>query len=1055
MNALNKSFISFFVIINLATVFASNTIIGSWDFQNKSCLTGKYPIKTRGTTSLDKNGLYVKLDKPSQIGGATLLKKYPELTPKNAFEISATIIFDSNANTKANRAVIYDTKYVALPNNPKQQQYHKGFVFFLNFDGKKFFRPGAAFGFGSNSAQVLGKNVVFTPNKKYQLKMIFNALGKVSFFVDNKLNSNTQVPVGVIAKSNITPVFGNRVAANYQPLMGRLLKLELKNAPYKPVAFTPITSSRQVFERKEKNASLKVAFNNLLGQSLKYPITIKGVSNGVTNQFVLKNNTPKSEISFPIDTLLLPGTYKITFIAKDANNKIVAQDNIPYTIVKEYGDFLPVFLWGNYEDIKAIRDAGFTHQIVHLFPRIGNFQSKDLNKWIPHLDENLKHGLYTFGTLHAHFRFLQAKRFLRTTVEGKVYPRLAVEASNPKVQSEFAEAAYSTVKAVANHPAFDGVLLNSEVRDSSLPSFASKVEPIAFKKFAGYDIPKTIIGKSPKPYAGDTNFPWDKVISPKHPDLVFLRWFWDIGDGWNPLQTLLSQTIHKAVKGIEHKNRFFTFYDPVTRVPPLWGSGGQVDMISQWTYTYPDPIKIGQTTDEVIAMADGNPNQKIGSMTQAIWYRSQTAPINQKVNNPPSWLKDEPTAMFVSISPDSLREAFWVKISRRLDAIMYHGVGSLLAKTNHKLYRMTNYESKEVLKELNQKVILPLGPVLKRVPEKKFNIAILESLAASFYAPKHFPMGWGKNWTADLHLALQWGHFQPGIIYDEHLLYNRKIKDIKVLFVPGLEVVTTDILTKLNELRSNGVIIIGDEFTTPALMVDYRLKSITRDNSNPLKTKKELQELGSKLAKLLDKYAPRNVIASNQDLIVRQRGNNKADYVFVINDKRTFGNYIGQWKLVPEKGLANKGTITVNHNSSVAYNLVTHQEIPLKKQSNQCSFNVDIPPGDGMCVLLLDKKIEKIKLTTPQKIAKNRAFTIKVDIQDKDNNSILAILPVKVTLLSNNNIELPGSGYYAAINGKLTINEILPTNLNINKIKVIVKCLASSKTASSFITITK
>ena len=74
MNDLKNFFICCLVIIGISTVIASNTIIGSWDFQSNSCLSGKYPIKTRGTTTLDNKGLYVKLDKPSQIGGAILLK---------------------------------------------------------------------------------------------------------------------------------------------------------------------------------------------------------------------------------------------------------------------------------------------------------------------------------------------------------------------------------------------------------------------------------------------------------------------------------------------------------------------------------------------------------------------------------------------------------------------------------------------------------------------------------------------------------------------------------------------------------------------------------------------------------------------------------------------------------------------------------------------------------------------------------------------------------------------------------------------------------------------
>ena len=33
--------------------------------------------------------------------------------------------------------------------------------------------------------------------------------------------------------------------------------------------------------------------------------------------------------------------------------------------------------------------------------------------------------------------------------------------------------------------------------------------------------------------------------------------------------------------------------------------GGDVDVISQWTYSYPDPLRINVATDELFAMAKG------------------------------------------------------------------------------------------------------------------------------------------------------------------------------------------------------------------------------------------------------------------------------------------------------------------------------------------------------------------------------------------------------------------------------------------------------------------
>ena len=98
----------------------------------------------------------------------------------------------------------------------------------------------------------------------------------------------------------------------------------------------------------------------------------------------------KSDFTFrvPVDSNLLCGTYKLELAATDTAKKKIASDVIEYTVSPAYGDFMPVILWGHYEDFKAIREAGFTHQMVHLFPRTGNFKPEDTAKWIQHLDDN-------------------------------------------------------------------------------------------------------------------------------------------------------------------------------------------------------------------------------------------------------------------------------------------------------------------------------------------------------------------------------------------------------------------------------------------------------------------------------------------------------------------------------------------------------------------------------------------------------------------------------------------------------------------------------------------
>ena len=96
------------------------------------------------------------------------------------------------------------------------------------------------------------------------------------------------------------------------------------------------------------------------------------------------------------------------------------------------------------------------------------------------------------------------------------------------------------------------------------------------------------------------NFPADRVIPDDFPLYVFYRWYWKVGDGWNGLNTAL----HRGLKSTGRRD-FWTYHDPAVRVASVYGSGGEADIVSQWTYSYPDPIRIAVATDELLAMAGG------------------------------------------------------------------------------------------------------------------------------------------------------------------------------------------------------------------------------------------------------------------------------------------------------------------------------------------------------------------------------------------------------------------------------------------------------------------
>src|SRR5690606_39090831 len=94
-------------------------------------------------------------------------------------------------------------------------------------------------------------------------------------------------------------------------------------------------------------------------------------------------------------------------------------------------------------------------------------------------------------------------------------------------------------------------------------------------------------------YKGLSNFPSNRIVPDDHPILKYYKWFWRDGDGWN----ILHIKLHDGLKSTGRTD-LYTWYDPAVRVPSIYGSGGKVDYLNQWTYTYPDPLKVGLATDE-------------------------------------------------------------------------------------------------------------------------------------------------------------------------------------------------------------------------------------------------------------------------------------------------------------------------------------------------------------------------------------------------------------------------------------------------------------------------
>ena len=972
-----------------------------------------------------------------------VVKNHPKLTPPDAFTLELWIKPKPEMD-QDKMSFLLDKKFYHYPKDLPTANFD--YCLFMTRRGKNTHRITTGLGFGKDSSFYNSSDVLLPPGKWYHVAFTYDGKGAGSFFLNGKpVGRTVHKGRGPIAPGKYDLLIGARYRGSHIGFPGyidqvRICKGVVRFAP--PAIEVGVLPGRAVFARMEPLARRRISLKNDTGRQLTNAhmrISLGGIEHTIPLPVIPVGEL--TTVDVPIDTTVRPDSYtlRVTVSGSADGGEYSAEQSTPVVIApRPRADTMPVVMWAwTNTDIKRLKEIGFTHV---LDPNIINdkkvwdvgqpteaMDSDQVAKVFQQLDTHLAAGVgilhYVYpgprmGALDKNGRWL-GKKYLRINREGDFYKSPNLCGLFPRARKFAYDVGASVAKTYWHHPAVRGALIHSERRDRTDPCFHEH-DKKAFQEFAGFPIPREIVDKNGVAYDRIKGFPGNRIVPDNDRILTYYRWFWKDGDGWNPLHT----EVHKGLMSTGSGGKW-TFFDPAVRAPSLWGSGGDVDVISHWTYSYPDPIKIGQTTDELFAMAAGRPGQKVMKMTQAIWYRHQTAPTLPKEKGKwTAWEKNTPPppapgapAGCITISPDHLREAFWSKISRPVAGIMYHGWGSLVGK-GARAYHYTNPQSRVVLTELIRDVVQPLGPMLLLVPDRGSDVALLESFASQVFAGRG-THGWGRSWEADMHLILQWAQIQPRIIYDETILRDG-LSDFRVLVTPSCDVLTEGVAQKIAEFQRRGGILVADERLPRSLVPDIVIQHIARSGEAD-KDKAALQAGAADLRQQIDPLYSRHGDSSNPDVIVRFRQYGSTDYLFAVNDKRTFGDYVGHHGLVMEKGLPASATLCVRRKGGYVYDLVRHKSVSVTRTDNELRFEADFGPGGGRLFMITDAEIDGVRVKVTRQAKLGERVRVDLTVADAQGRSIESVVPVEVQVLDPQNRLAEGSGYYGAKDGKLSL----------------------------------
>ena len=277
-----------------------------------------------------------------------------------------------------------------------------------------------------------------------------------------------------------------------------------------------------------------------------------------------------------------------------------------------------------------------------------------------------------------------------------------------------------------------------------------------------------------------------------------------------------------------------------------------------------------------------------------------------------------------------------------------------------------------------------------------------------------------------MHLILQWAQVQPRIVYDETILRDG-LKGIRVLVMPHCDVLTKSAAACVAEFQKQGGIVIADEQLCPALTPDILVPAYQRTGKAD-EDKTALQAKAKTLRQELDSRYRRHGDSTNPDVVVRLRQSGDADYLFAINDARTFGNYVGHHGRVMEEGLPADAVLSVKRPQANVYDLVDGQAVAATHASGQTDFKAHFGPGDGRVFLVTNQKIADVRVDAPTQAHLGSQVRLNASVLDQSGKPVKAVIPVKVEILDPQNKAAEFSGFYGAKGGRLAIAADLASN---------------------------
>jgi hypothetical protein len=154
-----------------------------------------------------------------------------------------------------------------------------------------------------------------------------------------------------------------------------------------------------------------------------------------------------------------------------------------------------------------------------------------------------------------------------------------------------------------------------------------------------------------------------------------------------------------------------------------------------------------------------------------------------------------------------------------------------------------------------------------------------------------------------------------------------------------------------------------------------------------------------------------------------------------------------------ENGLPAKAVLSIQRPAGFAYDLVENHPLPMRQEKGHLVADIQLGPCDGRLYMVTSRPIEDVRVQGPASAKRGQRVSYTFEVTDAAGRPVEAVVPVEVTIRDAEGARAEFSGYYAAADGRLTIELAIASNDVPGAWQIEARELASGRRTTHYFTV--